>query len=107
MTEQGAELVSKPMKMARAYFTEGDKLLTIIMDFLHNNARVKGVTVIQGYSGFGRSGVLHSKESQLEVTNLPLCVEFYDEIETVDKVIAHLKEMFVPGHIVSWPVISD
>ena len=99
--------MSKPMKMARAYFTEGDKLLTIIMDFLHNQAGIKGVTVTQGYTGFGRSGVMHSKDTPLEATNLPLCVEFYDEIEKVDKVIAHLKEMFVPGHIVSWPVMAD
>lgn len=99
--------MGKPMKMARAYFTEGDKLLTIIMDFLHNNARVKGVTVIQGYTGFGRSGVMHSKEMPLEARNLPICVEFYDETAKVDSVIAHLKDMFVPGHIVSWPVTSD
>ncbi|MDQ2993781.1 MAG: DUF190 domain-containing protein [Pseudomonadota bacterium] len=99
--------MSKPMKMARAYFTEGDKLLIIIMDYLHNIAQVKGVTVLRGYSGFGRSGVVHSQESPQETSNLPLCVEFFDEIEKIDGVIAHFKDMFEPGHIVSWKVNAD
>ena len=95
------------MKYARVYFTEGDRLLTLIMDYLHNDAQVKGVTVIRAYSGFGNSKVVHSKEIPHEANNLPLIVEFVDSIEKVDSIIRHFKDMFKLGHIVSWLVDVD
>lgn len=95
------------MKYARVYFNEGDRLLTLIMDYLHNDAQVKGATVIRGYSGFGHSKVVHSKEIPSEANNLPLIVEFVDSVEIVDRVIRHFKDMFKLGHIVSWMVDVD
>ena len=34
------------MKYARVYLTEGDRLLQLLMDYLHNDAQVIGVTVV-------------------------------------------------------------
>ncbi|MBX9586908.1 MAG: DUF190 domain-containing protein [Gammaproteobacteria bacterium] len=95
------------MKYARVYITEGDKLLPLLMEYLHNDAKVAGVTVIRGYSGFGKSKVLHSKEIPYEANNLPLIIEFIDTVEKVDSVIRHFKDMFRLGHIVSWAVNVD
>jgi hypothetical protein len=95
------------MKYARVYLNEGDKLLNLLMDYLHNDAQVKGATVIRGYSGFGRSRVMHSVEIPHEASNLPLIVEFIDTADKVDHVIAHFKDMFQLGHIVSWAVQVD
>lgn len=99
--------MSSAMKYARVYLTEGDKLLQLIMEYLHNDAKVEGVTVIKGYSGFGKSKVMHSQEIPYEAHNLPLIVEFIDTVEKVDSVIRHFKDMFRLGHIVSWPVTVD
>ncbi len=95
------------MKYARVYLTEGDKMLQLIMDYLHNDAQVKGVTVIRGYSGYGNSKIMHSKEIPTEANNLPLIVEFIDGAEKVNHVIHHFKDMFKLGHIVSWMVTLD
>lgn len=95
------------MKYARVYLTEGDKMMNLIMDYLHNDAQVKGVTVIRAYSGFGNSKIMHSKEIPTEANNLPLIIEFIDSAEKVDHVIHHFKDMFKLGHIVSWVVTLD
>jgi len=99
--------MSGPGKIARAYFTEGDKMLGIVMEYLHNQAKVSGATVLRGYAGFGKSGVMHSMNIPQEAVNLPIIVEFIDEASKVDAVIQHFKEMFSPGHIISWPVQMD
>lgn len=99
--------MAKEMKCARIYLNEGDKLLALMMDYLHNDAQVKGVTVLRAYSGFGNSKVMHSQEIPFEAHNLPLIVEFIDTPEKVDSVINHFKDMFKLGHIVSWAVMVD
>ncbi len=95
------------MKYGRVYITEGDKLLPLLMEYLHNDAKVAGVTVVRAYSGFGKSKVIHSQEIPFEANNLPLIIEFIDTIEKVDAVIRHFKDMFRLGHIVSWLVTVD
>lgn len=99
--------MASDMKYARVYINEGDKLLPLIMEYLHNDAQVSGVTVIRAYSGFGRSKVVHSTEIPYEAHNLPLIVEFIDTISKVDSIIHHFKDMFRLGHIVSWLVTVD
>jgi PII-like signaling protein len=99
--------MAEQMKYARVYINEGDKLLTLLMEYLHNDAKVRGVTVIRAYSGFGNSRAVHSQEIANEVNNLPLIVEFIDEIAKVDDIIKHFKDMFKLGHIVSWLVTVD
>ncbi len=99
--------MSTAMKYGRVYITEGDKLLPLLMEYLHNDAKVEGVTVIRGYSGFGKSRVMHSQEIPIEAHNLPLIIEFIDTVEKVDSVIRHFKDMFRLGHLVSWLVNVD
>lgn len=99
--------MAQQMKFGRIFLTEGDKLLPLLMEYLHNDAKVKGVTVLRGYSGFGKSRVMHSKDIPVEAKNLPLIIEFVDEIEKIDQVIKHFKDMFKLGHIVSWLVTVD
>jgi PII-like signaling protein len=99
--------MASEMKYARVYINEGDKLLPLIMEYLHNDAQVSGATVVRAYSGFGKSKVVHSIELAHEANNLPLIIEFIDTVEKVDHVIRHFKDMFRLGHIVSWPVNVD
>jgi len=40
------------------YITESDKLFNSVMDYLHNDAKVRGVTVFRAISGFGKSGAM-------------------------------------------------
>ena len=97
--------MSKKVKVAKIFMTEGDKLLNAIMSYLHFEAKLHGVTVTRAFAGFGESGAMHSQDSPLS-KNLPLILEFFDEEETVMKAITHIKEMLGEGHVVTWDAMT-
>lgn len=89
--------------MVRIYLTEGDHQLRKLLDFLHQEEKVRGVTAFRGIAGFGRSGRVH-ESSLLDISmDLPLVVEFFDLPERVEQVLGALNKMVEPGHLVSWP----
>ncbi|MGB5471889.1 MAG: DUF190 domain-containing protein [Gammaproteobacteria bacterium] len=87
----------------RVYLTEGEGRLAGLLNRLHDEEKVRGVTVFRGISGFGRSGKLHSSSLLDMSLDLPLVVEFFDEPQRVRNILAHIGRDFEPGHIVSWP----
>lgn len=89
--------------MVRIYLTEGERLLNTLFAKLHDEEKVRGVTVFRGVSGFGRSGVVHSS-SLLDLSlDLPVVIEFFDAPDRVGSILSHLKDLLPPGHVVSWP----
>lgn len=91
------------IKMVHVYLTEGDRLLGKLMQILHDNEKVRGVTVLRGITGFGKKGHIHSS-TLIDVSfDLPLIIEFFDAPEKIDTIIGHIQELIEPGHIVSWP----
>ena len=89
--------------MVRVYLTEGDHQFRKLIDLLHNEEKVCGVTAFRGIAGFGKSGKTH-ESSLLDVSlDLPLVIEFFDRPEKAEKVMEDLNEIVEPGHIVSWP----
>lgn len=93
----------RDVTMVRIYITEGEKLMKRLLAKLHDDERVRGVTVFRGIAGFGRSGVMHSSQLLDLSLDLPIVVEFFDEPHKVDTILQHLKDLVPPGHIVSWP----
>lgn len=105
--------------MVRIYLTEGDdsrdgggrappgasagKLLPMLLKRLHDQEKVRGVTVFRGISGFGRTGVVHSSRLLDLSMDLPVVVEFFDEPVKVERILTHLADLLPPGHVVSWP----
>ena len=88
--------------IVRVYLTEAEKLLKTLMTKLHDEEKVRGVTVFRGISGFGRSGKVHST-SLLDLSlDLPVVIEFFDEPKKVRRILSHLKKFLPPGHVVSW-----
>ncbi|MEZ5540641.1 MAG: DUF190 domain-containing protein [Pseudomonadota bacterium] len=85
------------------YLTEGEGRLTALLKCLHDEAKVRGVTVLRGISGFGRSGKLHSSSLLDMSLDLPLVVEFFDEPHKLERIMAHIGKEIEPGHVVSWP----
>ena len=90
------------IKIVRIYITEADKLLNNIMNYLHNEMKVKGVTVFRAITGFGNSGAMHSTTLLSTSMDLPIVVEFFDELTKVNGTINHLKSLAGEGHVVSW-----
>lgn len=74
-----------------------------LLECLHDDEKVQGVTVFRGISGFGQSGKMHSSSLLDMSLDLPLVVEFYDVPEKVEKILEHIHLNIKPGHIVSWP----
>ena len=89
--------------VVRVYLTEAEKLLKTLLAKLHDEEKVRGVTVFRGVSGFGRSGVVHSTTLLDLSLDLPMIVEFFDEPEKVTRILTHLQTILPPGHVVSWP----
>jgi len=89
--------------VVRIYLTEGEHVLKPLLAHLHDEEKVRGVTVFRGISGFGRSGRVHSS-SLLDLSlDLPVVIEFFDEPAKTRRIQSHLKDMIAPGYMVSWP----
>lgn len=98
--------------VVRIYLTEGERhnhhlLLEEILTLLHDQNRVRGVTVFRAISGFGAKGVVHSADLLRITAHLPLVVEFFDEPGVVKGALERIHELVRPGHIVFWPARCD
>lgn len=89
--------------IVRVYLTEAEGRLAELMRKLHDEEKVRGVTVFRGISGFGKSGKVHSSTLLDLSMDLPVVIEFFDTPEKVEEILKHLQEVLEPGHIVSWP----
>lgn len=88
--------------MVRIYLTEAEKPMKTLLAKLHDEERVRGVTVFRGTAGFGRSGVMHSSTLLDLSLDLPMVVEFFDEPSKVQRILEHLRGFVPAGHTVTW-----
>lgn len=100
--------MEKGMMMVRIYLSEGDHgshngLLDEIVNILHDEHRIHGVTVFRGIVGFGRKGEVHSADLLRLRANLPLVIEFFDEPDIVEAAIKGLSPLVPTEHLVKWP----
>jgi PII-like signaling protein len=96
-------MMQSDVTMVRIYLTEGDHQLRKLLDFLHVEEKVCGVTAFRGIAGFGKSGKAH-ESSLLDISlDLPLVIEFFDRPDKVEKILQDLNEFVEPGHVASWP----
>lgn len=93
--------------LVRVYCSEKGHLHQKIIDLLHHDHRVAGVTAFRGIAGFGRSGQLH-EAGLLDVSlDLPVIVEFFDRPQKVADVLPLLIDLVGAGHVVSWPAQAN
>jgi PII-like signaling protein len=93
--------------LVRIYLTEQDGHLQELMDFLHDQETLSGLTVFRGSAGFGPSGRVHGAGLIDLSLDLPLVLEFFDQAAKVASVLADLRPRIAPGHLVSWPIDLD
>ena len=88
--------------VARIYVTEGKHIHEKIFERLHDEHKVKGVTVYRGITGFGKSGETHSS-TLLDVSfDLPVVVEFFDTEENVKTALDTISDLITPGHVLTF-----
>jgi PII-like signaling protein len=92
----------KQVTMVRVYLTEAEGRLKKLLDYLHDESQVRGVTVLRGISGFGKSGKVHTTHLVDLSLDLPVIIEFFDTSEKITKILSHLQTLVEPNHIVYW-----
>ncbi len=85
------------LTLARIYVTEGDHVYAEIFRRLHDEHKVRGVTVFRGVCGFGRSGEVHSSQLLDTAFDLPVVIEFFDEAPRVEAALDALAELIGEG----------
>jgi uncharacterized protein len=99
--------MAKEVTIVRIYLREADKnhresLMQEILKVLHDQRRVKGVTVFRGVAGFGETGEVTTGDVLHILSSLPLVIEFFDTPERVEQAIEILNGLLPPEHIISW-----
>ncbi|CAA9892515.1 conserved hypothetical protein [Candidatus Methylobacter favarea] len=97
---------SSAITMARIYAMEGHDQVNQILDILHDEEKIFGVTIVRGIAGFGKDRKIHTSSLLALSLELPLIIEFYDEPVKVEKAIQTLKSRLDLKHIVSWPATA-
>ncbi|MFZ4076994.1 MAG: DUF190 domain-containing protein [Legionellaceae bacterium] len=85
----------------RVYTTESSDLLKTILDYLKNEAGIRGVSVFRAIHGFGETGEHTTSFIDLSL-NLPLVIEFFDTKNKVEPALKHLNTLIKHEHIVFW-----
>lgn len=99
--------MANEITIVRIYLREADKgrhetLMEEILKILHDQQRVKGVTVFRGVAGFGDTSTVHGTDPLYVLASLPLVIEFFDVPEKVEAAIGSLNGLLPAGHIVTW-----
>jgi uncharacterized protein len=99
--------MANDITIVRIYLREADRgqresLMNEIMKVLHDQHRVKGVTVFRGVAGFGETDEVHGADLLHILTSLPLVIEFFDTPARVEAAIEILNGLLPAQHIISW-----
>jgi PII-like signaling protein len=98
------------IRVVRMYLSEaehgrGKNLMQEILKILHDQHRVKGVTVFRGIAGFGDSGEFHAADMLRIMVDLPVVIEFFDTPQVVEAVLEIVGGMVPKGRTISWNAV--
>ncbi|MGH8504032.1 MAG: DUF190 domain-containing protein [Gammaproteobacteria bacterium] len=88
--------------VARIYVTESERVHAQIFKRLHDDEKVRGVTMFRGVSGFGKSGKVHSSLLLDMSMDLPVVIEFCDVPEKVEQTLQHLRDIVELEHVITF-----
>lgn len=87
--------------IVRIYVIESEHLLNSVINYLKNDAKIRGISVFRAISGFGETGNHTASLIDLSL-NLPLAIEFFDSKDKVKSALEHLSQTIKHEHIVFW-----
>lgn len=88
--------------VVRIYLHEAEAQMQKLLAYLHDDCKVRGVTVFRGITGFGQSGEYHSSSLIDMSLDLPVIIEFFDTPEVVTPILEHMNTLVEPGHMIYW-----
>ena len=86
--------------VVRIYTVEGASIIAQIMQYLKDEAKVRGASIFRAVNGFGDSGSQHSSSILDWSVSLPLVIEFFDEKDKIMPILDHLSSIVKKEHIV-------
>ena len=92
--------------MVRIYLSEGRDHFEHVVKWLHDDGRVKGVSVFRAIEGFGSDGEMKSSSLLSLSLELPVVIEFFGAVELIQDVLADVQTLVKTDHIISWPAHS-
>lgn len=87
--------------VVRGHLSERTSHLLCLLERLRKD-ELRGVTVMRGIAGFGRSGKVHTASLVDLPLDLPIIVEFFDEPSRVDRALKDMSAEFSEGHVMTW-----
>jgi PII-like signaling protein len=97
---------SVEVTVVRIYLVESSNILSKVLEYLHHEVKVRGVSVFRAVSGFGDSGEHTSRLIDLSVS-LPITIEFFDLPEKAKTAIEYLSGILKPEHMIFWTANSN
>lgn len=97
--------------IARIYLSEAEHLgpheglMQEILNVLHDQQRVRNVTVFRGVAGTTDAGEVDASDILRILVDLPLVIEFHDEPKVVDAVLNLLGDRIAGGRTIVWNAI--
>lgn len=99
-------MTMQAITIVRVYLTEGRDHCDRLLNWLHDDGRVRGATVFRAIEGFGQDGKIKTASLMDISLELPVVIEFFDTPDNVRAVLAELQKMVKADHIVSWSANS-
>ncbi|GAB4269222.1 MAG: hypothetical protein Kow0065_19360 [Methylomicrobium sp.] len=96
----------KSVTVVRIYSLEGKTPLNEVIETLHDELDICGVSVFRAVEGFGQDRELRTTSLLSLSLTLPVVLEFYDETDKAQRAITLLQKKFDLPHIVSWPATA-
>ncbi len=84
--------------MVRIYLDADDTAINVLMKRLHDWEKIRGVTIFEALTGFGKSG-LPAPHPDIP---LPIVVEFFDVPDKVSRILEDISGFIASEHIVVW-----
>lgn len=85
----------------RIYISESSHLLSKIIQYLKNEAKIRGVSVFRAIEGFGETSNHTASLIDLSL-DLPLTIEFFDNKNKIEPALDYLSGFIKHEHIVFW-----
>jgi PII-like signaling protein len=96
-------MIERDVLMIRVYLSEHEGKLPKVLSLLHDDLKVRGLTVFRAMTGYGNSGRWHTASLVDLSLDLPMVVEFFDEPDLARAALERLAALCKPGHVVEWP----
>ena len=96
-------MIERDVLMIRIYLSEHEGRLPKVLSLLHDDLKVRGLSVFRAVTGYGNSGRWHTTSLVDLSLDLPLVVEFFDEPDLARTALERLGTVCKPGHVVEWP----